>query len=199
MDIQFIALAGRIERWAWHPPKQWGGQFGIQFKLPNESVLYGSNQVMLQNQSYWLNVDVSQAQVGKPQFNSVLQTLQGGQGKVLHFLATGARIKTGTKKQRVVCTLSGFRVRDSLSIAINRVVLDVRCAEVRDRWLRVTESYRIPNPKEGQRSFGERHIWVYLPKPMQLTPGQPVYVEGHLALRSPTGDEYVYVIADLVA
>ena len=198
MDTQFIVLASRAERMTWRPSDRYGGgQFGVMMALPNEVVPHAGAQVVLENQKFWFNVDVSEAQLGKPAFNATFQAIQQGN---VSFLATGGRVRTsGTGKQSLRFGLAGFRIRSTLAQAINRVVLDVRCVEVRDCWMKVSESYRIPRPKPGQNAYGERLVNVYLPRPMQITPRQSVYIEGHLAVRSITGDQSMYVIADLVA
>jgi len=197
MGTQFITLASRIGRWTWHPPKQYGGQFGIQISLPNDVIEFNGQQVVLERQSTWVNVDVSQTQVGKPSFQAVHTALQRGAG---FFLATGGRVKVSPSgKQSLRFSLSNFRVRDNLSTGINSVLLDGNCKQINGRWILVAETYRIPNPKQGQSPFNERHVWVYLPYPMQLYVGHPIFVQGRLALKSPTGDSNIYVIANLVA
>jgi len=198
MDTQFIVLAARADRMTWRPSDRYGGgQFGVMMALPNETIAHAGVQVVLENQKFWFNVDVSQAQMGKPAFNTTFEGMQNGN---VSFLATGGRVRTSsTGKQSLRFGLSGFRIRSTLAQAINRAVLDVRCVEIRDRWMKVSESYRIPKPKQGQSAFGERLLNVYLPGPMQIAPRQPVYIEGHMAARSITGDQSMYVIADLVA
>ena len=199
---QFITLAARVERWSWRPSDRFGGgQFGIMVRLPNDTVSIGGRTAALENQSLWMNVDVSEKQVNKPAFNQVLQDLQSGNttGRSF-FLAAGCRIKTSGKgKQSLSCGLSGFRTRDSLYVAINRAILDVNCVRLQDQWMLVAETYRIPNPKQGQGQFGERQVWVHLPQPMDIYQGHAIYVEGRLAARDAAGNPNIHVIAEVVA
>jgi hypothetical protein len=199
---QFITVAARVERWSWRPSQRFGGgQFGIMVRLANDAIEIGGVPTPLERQTFWLNVAVTEKQVNKPQFNSVLQNLRTGeQTGNSFFIATGCRIKTsGSGRQSLRCGLSGFRTRDTLNSFINRVILDVNCVELADRWMCVGETYRVPNPQQGQSNFGERRVWVYLPQPMQIYQGHPVYVEGRLAAKDAAGNQNLYVIAELVA
>lgn len=200
MSTQFIALAAQAQRWSWRPSDRYGGgQFGFHMLLANETINFGGQLVVLERQDFWMNVSVSQAQMNRPAFQDKLQKLQGvGQGGV-PLVATSGRMVTSSKgNQSLKFQLSGLRLPDTLPVAINRVVLDVQVEEVNDRWLLVSETYRVPNAKDGENPYKKRRAWVYLPHQMQLTRGQQVYVEGHLAARSPTGEKNLYVVADLV-
>jgi len=201
MSTHFIALSATARHWSWRPSDRFGGgQFGFLVGLPNETVNYNGKLVVLESQDFWLNVQVSEGQLQKRHYQSTMQKLQSVGKNSFQFLSTGGKIITAKSgKQSLKFNLAGARLKDNLGAAINRVVLDVQVVEVRDRWLLVGESYRIPNPAKGQKAFGERQMWVYLPHPMELSPRQSVYIEGHIAAKWPTGEKNLYVIADLVA
>ena len=200
MSTQFIALATTAQRWSWRPSDRYGGgQFGFHILLPNETINFGGQLTVLERQDFWMNVSVSQAQMNRPSFQDKLQKLQGVVQGGVPLVATSGRLVTSKAgKQSLKFQLSGLRLPDTLPVAINRAVLDVEVEEVNDRWLLASESYRVPHPKDGENPFRKRKAWVCLPYQMQLTRGQQVYVEGHLAARSPNGEKNLYVIADLV-
>ena len=201
MSTQFIAMAAQAKRWSWRPSEKYGGgQFGFLIELPNDTINYAGRLVTLEDQSFWMNVSVSKGQMNRPAFQRNLQKLQGiGQGGVPVVATSGRLVTSSTGNQSLKFQLSGLRLPDTLPAAINRVVLDAEVEQLDDRWLLVSESYRIPNPKDGQNPYGKRQVWVYLPHQMQLEQRQQVYVEGRLAARSPTGDRNLYVIAQFAA